>query len=565
MMPGVHLQSFSSLPYSRIDLKKIAEKMRRARLQLRLAMNPDSAIKAVLEGQRAIREYKAMAALAKVRHDMYTGDEYYRGEQQFYDQADAEFDQMRHELYAAMTDSRYRNELKAKFGRHLLLRAENFRQTIATEVVSDLARENKLVSDYNQLIAEGIIKIGDKKYSFGQLSPLLQSNDRETRKIAWQARTIWLQENAEKLDAVFSQMMALRCKIADKLGFSGFPQLALKRMERYDYGFAEIGQLRDNVVRYIVPLTREIRRLQRQRLNLEHLYAYDLPCLFPGGNPQLQCSVDELPHIAARVLGDLTQKPSFLEKMLEGGYVDHKARPDKYPGAYCSTLYGPRQPFILMNATGTARDVFTLMHEAGHAYASLRSLDVFQLQDLHLPALDACEIHSTSLEYLTYPYMDRFFGQAAEEITLMHMTETLLFLPYGCLVDEFQQQIYNCDELSAAKRYSIWRELEQKYLPDIDYDQDQHFAAGGAWQLRKHIYTAPFYYIDYVLAQLAALDIWQQMRIDRAGAYGRYDLLCSLGGSESLESLLEKAALASPFSTNTIKRLAYAVCDFLAL
>lgn len=564
-MPGSQVQPFASLPYSRISMKQLAERMRRARLQIRLAMSPDSAAKAIIAGQKTIDEYETMAMLARLRFDLQTGDRFYQEEREFYDTTDAEFCQMRQELYAAMVSSRYRGELEKKFGQYLLARADNFRHTTGPAVVADLVRENKLETAYRRLMSQAQADLGDKSYSLSQLEPLLESSDRPTRILAWKARSEWLQDNQDELDDIFAKMAKTRAEISKKLGFDSFADLGRVRMERTDYGPGDISDLRDNIIRYIVPLTGEIRRLQRRRLNLEHLYSYDLPCLFPDGNPQLQCNIAEMPWIAARVIGDLTQRQSFLEGMISAGYIDLPARPGKVPGSYCATLKGPGQPFIFMNANGTAGDVFTLLHEAGHAFAGLRGLTDKALHDLHLPALDACEIHSTTMEYLAYPYMDRFFGQAAEQASMMHMTATLLFLPYGCLVDEFQQRIYTERDMSAARRHALWREMEQKYLPDLDHGQDPFFSSGRAWQLESHIYTAPFYYIDYVLGQIAALDIWQQSRIDQESAFGRYDLLCSLGGSAPFLQLLESAGISSPFSTSTIKRLAYAVCDYLSL
>ena len=206
-----------------------------------------------------------------------------------------------------------------------------------------------------------------------------------------------------------------------------------------------------------------------------------------------------------------------------------------------------------------------LMHECGHAYAALRSFKHTDLLEYHQPTLETCEIHSTALEYLSYPHLDAFFGPAGQEAALLHMTESLLFLPYGCMVDEFQHRIYDEPTLTPADRNQVWLELEHRYQPDLDYDGAPFFSEGRAWQKKEHIFNSPFYYIDYVLAQLTALDIWSTSRKHPDRAWKKYDALCEAGGHGTFLELLEKAGLASPFEPDTIKRLAYAVCDFLAL
>ena len=223
-------------------------------------------------------------------------------------------------------------------------------------------------------------------------------------------------------------------------------------------------------------------------------------------------------------------------------------------------------PFIFMNGNGTADDVATVIHEGGHAYAAIKSAEVSPFVECLSPTLETCEIHSTSMEFLSYPYMEMFYGRNAEQYRQLHMTDGLLFLPYGCMVDEFQHIIYDNPDMTPDERHAAWKSLEEKYQPFNKYDEGQPFhAMGGAWMKKDHIFTTPFYYIDYCLAHICALQLWDESRSDHEKAMIKYNLLCESGGTATFLKLIAAAGLESPFDTDVIKRLAYSTCEFLEL
>ena len=557
---------FNQLAYERINLDFLSNQMRRARLRLRLAMNADSAIQAVYEMDTLRRAYLTMAALASIRHDQHTENEFYTTEKDFYNQIEARVHEQVQQYYATLLGSRHRTALEKKFGTLIFRKAENFRSTVQPEVVGDLARESQLATQYSQLMSELSVSLNGQTYSLAQMTPYLQAADRAARKLAHMEQAAALKAHADQFDQLFDKLVDSRKTISRKLGFNSFTELGYRRMERFDYRREQVEQLRQDILRYFVPITGEIRRLQRKRLKVDQLFYYDLPCLYPEGNPVLQVPPKQLAETIDHVLGLITrQDPSFFRILADQGYLDLEARPGKAQGGYCETLLDARLPFILMNASGTPQDAMVLLHEAGHAFADLRSLEQAELVEYHQPTLETCEIHSTAMEYLAYPHLDALFGSAGQEAALMHMTESMLFLPYGCLVDEFQHRIYDEPGLTPAGRNQIWLDLEHLYLPDIDYDGAPFFSEGRAWQKKEHIFGSPFYYIDYVLAQLVSLDIWIVSRKHPERAWQKYDRLCAAGGQGTFLELLGRAGLASPFEPDMIKRLAYAVCDFLSL
>ena len=398
------------------------------------------------------------------------------------------------------------------------------------------------------------------------MTPYLESTDRKERKKAQRAVSDYYAAQKPKFDEIYDKMVKIRTDIAHKLGFKDFVELGYKRMERYDYNEDMVKEFRDNVVKYIVPLTSEIRRLQKNRLDVEKLFYYDLPCLFVNGNPVPVIPQSEYFETGSKMFSLMFDKdPSFFQVLGEHDFMDLFSRQNKSTGGYCASLLDFGIPFVLMNANSTSDDVATMVHESGHAYAALRSIDSSQFIECLSPTLEACEIHSTAMEYLSYPYMEMFFKEHADAYREQHMTLALLFLPYGCLVDEYQHVVYKNPDMTPEERHAAWRELEKKYQPDIDYNGDEFYNQGGAWMKKEHIFTSPFYYIDYCLAQVCALQIWDISRKNRKKAMSIYDHLCTEGGTKTLIELVEDAGLESPFSLDVMKRIAYRVCDFLDL
>jgi M3 family oligoendopeptidase len=225
-------------------------------------------------------------------------------------------------------------------------------------------------------------------------------------------------------------------------------------MERYDYTPEMVERFRSAVVKYIVPVTVEIRRLQKERLDVDELKYYDLASLFATGNPRPVIRVIDLPDAASGMFRAMFEKePSFYDVLSAHGFTDLDARKAKATGGYCTTLLDYGIPFIFTNANGMSDDVTTLIHESGHAYAAIRSVDSSPFIECLSPTLETCEIHSTAMEYLSYPYLEYFFGDGADASRQLHMTESLLFLPYGCMVDEFQHCIYEKPDLTPAERH----------------------------------------------------------------------------------------------------------------
>jgi len=562
----MEMPDFKDIEYERPSIEAFRECVLRVRLRIMTAHSTSIVESSLAEFQKELSKFETSAALCRIRHDLDTLDPFFLEELTFYEEAEAVCSELSAGLYAMLLSSTISDELKERLGPMIFRKAQNRKDTISSEIVADLAKETALQNEYSQILSEAIIKFDEKEYALSMMDPFLESSDREVRKSSQLAVAAFYESQNDCFDRIYDEMCALRTNMARKLSYPDFVSLGYKRMERYDYTPEMVSKFRDFIVEYIVPVTVEIRRLQKARLQVDDLKYYDLPNLFASGNPKPSIKAEDLPAAASHLFQKIFEKdPSFYDVLQAHGFTDLRARKAKSTGGYCETLLDYGIPFIFMNANGLADDVATLIHEAGHAYAAIRSVDSSPFIECLSPTLETCEIHSTAMEYLAYPHLELFFGNEADAFRQLHMTQALLFLPYGCMVDEFQQIIYGDPEMTPFQRHNVWHKLEKKYQPYLDYDGVDFYEKGGAWQKKGHIFTDPFYYIDYCLAQVVALQIWDMSRINPKKALGVYDQLCMEGGSGTFLELIEKAGLISPFNTDVLKRVAYRACDYLNL
>ncbi|MBR5425137.1 MAG: M3 family oligoendopeptidase [Clostridiales bacterium] len=560
------MPKFSEVKYVRPSVEQFRECAEDTRKKLKEAKDPDTVETAIMAFQRAMSAFDTAYTICMIRHDLDTVDQFWNDEMDFFDENYPVISDLSADVYTAMLESEIRDELVERFGDMIFRKIQIQREIVSSEVLDDLADESSLENDYSQILSEADILFQGNHQTISTMTPFLESTDRDVRRKAHKAVSDYYAGQKAKFDEIYDNMVRIRTTIAKKLGFKDFVELGYKRMERYDYDPGKVKEFRDNVVKYIVPITSEIRRLQKNRLELDKLLYYDLPCLFVNGNPTPVIPKEKYFETGSQMFAKMFDKtPSFFQVLGEHDFMDLFSRQNKATGGYCASLLDYGIPYILMNANHTADDVATMVHESGHAYAALRSIDSSQFIECLSPTLEACEIHSTSMEYLTYPFMEMFFGDSADAYRQQHMTLAILFLPYGCLVDEYQHVVYSNPDMTPEERHAAWRELEKKYQPDIDYDGDPFYEAGGAWMKKEHIFTSPFYYIDYCLAQVCALQIWSIARKNRKKAMSIYEHLCAAGGTQTLIDLVESAGLESPFSLDVMKKLAYQVCDYLDL
>ncbi|WP_221563600.1 M3 family oligoendopeptidase [Alkalihalobacillus sp. TS-13] len=498
-------------------------------------------------------EFESMMNICHVRHTIDTNDEFYKEEHDFFDENSPVYEGYISKFYKKLVDSRYRTQLENEWGPQLFKIAELTLKTFSDEIVDDLKKENKLASEYSKLIASAKIEFEGEERTLAQMSPFVQSKDREMRKRASKARYGFFVENEEKIDDIYDLLVKVRTEIAKKLGYRNFVELGYDRLTRTDYTAKEVSVFRNQVKDHIVPITQKLFERQKKRIGLDRLAYYDLPFSFKSGNPTPKGNPEWIIENGKKMYAELSpETDEFFKFMNENELMDLVSKRGKRSGGYCTYISQHKAPFIFSNFVGTSHDIDVLTHEAGHAFQvySSRHLSV---PEYSFPTYEAAEIHSMSMEFFTWPWMELFFEEDTEKYKFSHLSGALTFIPYGVAVDEFQHYVYEHPEATPTERKSAWREIERNYLPHRDYSENDFLERGGFWHQQGHIFRTPFYYIDYTLAQICALQFWRKANDDKEQAWAEYLHLCKQGGSKSFTELVEIANLQAPFERTCVE------------
>lgn len=494
-----------------------------------------------------------MLNLVYIRHSVDTNDEFYKAEQDLVDEIQPQLEGLVTKYYEALVNSKFRQELEEKWGSQLFALADAQLKVFSPEVLPLLQKENKLTTEYTKLMASAKIMFEGEERTLAQMEPFTESKDRDMRKRASEARFGFMAENEEELDRIYDDLVKVRSEIAEKLGYKNFVELAYNRMYRTDYDAEMVAKFRDQVKEFIVPIATKLKERQRERIGVDSLKFYDEGFNFSTGNAVPKGTPEWIIDNGQKMYNELAKETGkFFTFMRENNLMDLVAKKGKAGGGYCTYIQNYKAPFIFSNFNGTSGDIDVLTHEAGHAFQVYSSRH-FEIPEYNWPTYEACEIHSMSMEFFTWPWMELFFEEGTEKYKFSHLSSALLFLPYGVTVDEFQHWVYENPTATPAERKQAWREIEKKYLPHKDYDGNAYLENGGFWQRQGHIYTTPFYYIDYTLAQICAFQFWKRSRENHSDAWEDYIKLCKLGGSMPFTELVKEANLISPFEDGCVE------------
>lgn len=450
----------------------------------------------------------------------------------------------------------HRAELEKTFGAHLFASWDIEIAAFDPAIESELVEEAGLCSEYTALIASAAVPFKGEVRNLAALDPFMRGADRTERHDAQSARWNFYAQNADRLDRIFDDLVRVRDRMAKKLGFKNYIELGYKRMRRFDYDAQDVARYRDEVVEQIVPLAQAVVRGRAERLGLPVATYWDESLHDSAGNPKPQ---GDLPHIVAQGAATFhalhPDLGNFYDLMVGNELLDLENRPGKAGGGFCTNFPTAGVPYIFANFNGTEHDVVVLLHEMGHAFQSYSSRHV-PLIDSLWPTYETAEVHSMSMEFLSFGEMERFFGPDAARFREHHLAEALLFIPYGVAIDHFQHLVYERPEATPQERHAMWQQVERRYLPWRQYGDLAFPAMGGLWQEKRHIYILPFYYIDYTLAQCCALQFWVRSKIDFAGALSDYIALCAEGGTAPFATLIRGANLRSPFEPGALAGVA---------
>lgn len=446
-------------------------------------------------------------------------------------------------------------DIENEVGSYLIAQYRNSIEIFDDAIIPELIEEGKLCSEYSAIVGGAQIEYKGQIYNLSQLGKFATSTDREVRhEVALLTEKFW-KANNKKLGNIYDKLVKVRDRAAKKLGFKSYVELGYKRMGRTDWNADMVKEYREEIKNVVVPVYKSLIKKQAKRIGLDKIYSYDLPLMFLSGNAKPIGDPDFLVGQAAKMYDEMDPEiGGFFHKMVDSHLLDLVAKPGKQPGGYMTQLPAYKMPFVFSNFNGTSADIDVLTHEIGHAFQYYESRN-FPIPEYQQPGMEACEIHSMSMEFLAWPWIKYFVGEDQEaKYRYAHLTEAIEFLPYGATVDEFQHVVYENPNMTHEERCKAWREIEKKFLPAKKYG-DLKFLNKGTWWLKQgHIFASPFYYIDYTLAQVVAFEFLNLSLKNRERTWKKYVKLCKLGGKYPFRETLAKAHLHDPFNKGTMRK-----------
>jgi len=556
---------FSEMKYTRPDIEAVKAESKGLTELFASAEDYSQARDAFIKFDSLKRRVDTQATLASVRHSIDTRDKFYDGEVQFWNGAGPELEEYEQAFVLALLKSPFRKELSEEFGEIIFTNAEIQLKTFSPEIIPLLQKENELVQQYHKLLASAQIPFEGGIYTVSQMTPFKSDPDDARRLKAWQAEGQWYKDHQEEYDGIYDKLTHLRDEMGKKLGYGGYTQLGYYRMGRNCYDKNDVERFREAVRKYLVPVADEIFRQQAKRLGKSYPLSFsDAALSFRSGNAKPQGTADDILKAGKKFYDSLSDETSeFFNMMLDNELMDVLSTEGKDGGGYCTSLYDYKVPFIFANFNGTQGDVEVVTHEAGHAFADWYNRDRVPVETIW-PSMEGCEVHSMSMEFFAWKNAEDFFGEDTRKFLYSHLAGALKFIPYGTMVDHFQHIIYEKPFLTPRERHDEWKKLLGIYMPWLKLDGEIPFYSDGeGWQRQSHIYSTPFYYIDYCLAQTVSLEFWAMIQDDIGNAWKHYMAYTEQGGSKVFTELLKNAGLDSPFDENTLRSVCKKAGDWL--
>ena len=546
---------FKDMPYERVDFAQVEKEMKELMEAFDRAGSGEEQFEVHRKYYALTDRVSTLMTIANIRFDVDTTDGFYSKEHEYYDEQGPIYSNLVLAYQKKLFHSPYRDYLEQKIGPVAFKNMELAQKSMDEKLIPLMQEENNLTMEYDKLIAGAKLNFDGKELNLSLLRPYLIHPDRDVRAAAWKEMSAFFSANAEKLDEIYDKLVKNRTAQAKEMGYENYLELGYYRMNRNCYGKEEVEAFRSQIKEYFVPFAEKLHDRRRQRLGLDKLKFIDEQVYFKEGNPAPTGTPEEILAAGQEMYSELSpETKEFFDFMREHELFDVLGRKTKRAGGYMTYLPLYQSPFIFANFNGTSGDVDVITHECGHAFQGyLAGKDpIKEHADI---GMETAEIHSMSMEFFAEKWMPLFFGDRAQEYRDMHLEDAAAFIPYGCMVDEFQHIVYENPDMTPAERKAAWKKLEQEYKPHLDYGDDSFFGEGGFWQKQLHIYDYPLYYIDYCLAQTCALQYKVKMDADFEGAWQSYLKLCKLSASDFYTAMIKEVGLDSPFEQGCIKNI----------
>ena len=545
--------TFSNLEYVRPDFDAAEAKAKELTERVKAAKSYADVKAVILESDEYMSELYTMTTIAHIRNTLNTTDEFYEKEIEFIHQRSPEAEGSFIALTKAIVDCPFTAEIDADLGKEYLVASRRELAQYDDALVPFMQEESRLETEYQKLMATAEIEFDGKKLNLYGIQKYFENPDREVRKAAFKKYSEFYESNEEKMEEIFDKLIKVRTKMGQALGYKTFTPLGYLQQGRSDYGQEEVASFREQVRRELVPLCEKLYEAQAKRIGVDHIMAYDEKFVFPDGNAEPIGDEKYMGAEAQKMYHDLSPETGeFIDFMIEHELMDLENKPNKANTGYMTDLTKYRAPFVFSCFNHTIFDMQVLSHELGHAFAGYRAMRHQPVMAYYSESTDIAEIHSMSMEQFCYPYAERFFGDAADKYRFAHLQEALTFVPFGVAVDEFQHIVYENPDLTPKERTMEWHKLEEKYMPWRKYENDPFMERGGYWYHKIHIFLYPFYYINYTLTTMGAMEFKKRYAENKEEAFKDYLTLCDIGGSLSYLESLKAAHLHVPFEEGSV-------------
>ena len=544
---------FEEMPYKRVDLEEVKQEFTQLMQEFDAAASGEEQFEVHKKYYRFSDHIQTEMTLANIRHDINMEDEFYNAENDYYDEMMPLLQNMMVQYQQKLYNSPYRSYLEEKIGSVAFKNIELAMRAMDEKLIPLMQEENALTTRYNKILAGAKIDWNGEILNMSLMTPYLRSPDRAVRARAWEKLSGFLRDNEEEIEDIYDKLVKNRTAQAKEKGYDNYLPLGYDRMQRNCYDRGMVEEFRRQVKRDLVPFAEKLHERRRARIGVEKLSYIDEGVYFKNGNPNPTGNPAEILEAGRQMYRELSPETGeFMDFMCDNNLFDVLGRKNKKTGGYMTYLPDYNSPFIFANFNGTNGDVDVITHECGHAFQGyLAGKDpIREHADI---TMETAETHSMSMEYFTYRWAERFFGERGPEYREMHFEDSVIFVPYGTMVDEFQDIVYSNPHFTPAERNQVWRDLEKQYKPHLDYTGNDYFERGCFWQRQHHIFNYPLYYIDYCIASVDALQYKRWMDKDYKAAWESYLKLCRLSASRFFTELLPEVGLANPFEDGCIR------------
>ncbi|MDR2464737.1 MAG: M3 family oligoendopeptidase [Streptococcaceae bacterium] len=559
------MRNFEEFTYNRPDVEGVLASLQEIQDIFQTTTDEFVAEEAFLKLENISRELDTYSNIAYIKFSVEMEDPFNKAEKDFWNEASPVFGNAFSKVQEALLSSKVVDALKEKYP-EMYFKLATYQIKLADERLIPLQiEENKLSMAYEELIGSAQISFDGGIHTLPEMGKYSTNVDRVVRKSAQLATTKFFTDHEEEFDQIYQDLVKNRTEQAKILGFKNYTEMSYFVRQRIGYGQKDVENYRRQILETVVPLSVKMRKRQEDLVGIHPLQSYDLEYAFPDGNASPFGTTEEKVSAAKNMYRELSvETGEFFDNMVEHHLLDLESKKGKQSGGYCTSILNERAPFIFANFNGTSDDIDVLTHEAGHAFQVWSSMDVPLASALVWPTIEAAEIFSMSMEFITWPWMENFFGNQTEKYKYTHLLRGVHFLPYGVLVDHFQHEVYENPDWTPKDRKDAWRRLEKMYLPEVRYDDNADLERGIFWYKQGHIFEAPFYYIDYTLAQIVAFQNWKKFIVDKnPNAWADYHRVAKFGGTKDFTELVNQMHLRSPFETGALEETIQAIETYL--